>query len=260
MTRWAAGVEYRGDAYAGWQSLPNRSTVQGMVEAALSRVADHRVHVTAAGRTDAGVHALQQVIHFDSDAIRSPYAWTLGSNANLPADINLRWVQAVPLEFHARYKAVARGYRYVIHNHSARSALLHKLAAWWPQRLDNDAMHRAAQCLLGEQDFSAFRDSQCQSPTAMRNLYRIELFRRGDCVVMDIRGNAFLHHMVRNIVGTLVEVGLGKRPESWVAEVLASRQRVLAGMTAPACGLCFTGPEYPAEFALPAAPAAYFPA
>lgn len=260
MTRWAAGVEYQGTAYAGWQSLPGRTTVQAVLEAALSRVADHPVHITAAGRTDAGVHALQQVIHFDSDAARSPYAWTLGTNANLPPDINLRWVQVMPLQFHARYKALARSYRYVIHNHSARSALLHERAAWWPQRLDSDAMHRAAQCLLGEQDFSAFRDSQCQSPTAMRNLHRIVLFRRGDCVVMDIRGNAFLHHMVRNIIGTLAEVGLGKRPEAWVAEVLAARQRVRAGMTAPACGLYFTGPEYPAEFAVSLPPTLFFPA
>ncbi len=259
MSRYAAGVEYQGTDFAGWQSLQGLRTVQATVEAALSKVADHPVHVTAAGRTDAGVHALQQVIHFDTDATRSDYAWLLGPNTNLPRDVNLRWVQPVSLDFHARYKAVARSYRYVIHNHRARSALLLNRAAWWPQALDAEAMHAAARCLLGEHDFSAFRDSQCQSPTAMRRLDAVDVQRRGDFVVLDVRGNAFLHHMVRNITGTLAEVGMGRQPVSWVAEVLAGRDRKKAGMTAPAGGLYFVGPQYPAEFALPPPPQPWFP-
>lgn len=260
MARYAAGVEYLGTPFSGWQALSGLRTVQGELERALARVADHPVTVTAAGRTDAGVHALQQVVHFDTDARRSDYAWLLGTNSNLVADLNLRWVQPVNLEFHARHGARARSYRYVIHNHRARSALLHQRVAWWPQALEAGAMHEAAQALIGEHDFSAFRDSQCQSPTAMRRLMSLRVERRGDFVVIDVRGNAFLHHMVRNISGTLAEVGLGKRPVAWVAEVLASRDRTRAGMTAPAGGLYFVGPEYPAEFALPPPPSPWFPA
>lgn len=260
MTRYAAGVEYVGTAYSGWQALEGRHTVQAELERALSRVAAHPVHVTAAGRTDAGVHALQQVVHFDSDARRSDYAWLLGTNTNLPRDISLRWAQPVPLHFHARFKAVERSYRYVIHNERARSALALDRTAWWPQPLDAEAMHTAAQALLGEHDFSSFRDSQCQSPTPVRFLGAITVARRGAFVVIDITGNAFLHHMVRNITGTLAEVGMGRQPVAWVAEVLAARDRKRAGMTAPAAGLCFVGPRYPAEFALPDAPAPWFPA
>ncbi|AXQ29466.1 tRNA pseudouridine(38-40) synthase TruA [Solimonas sp. K1W22B-7] len=260
MSRWAAGVEYVGTAFRGWQSLSELRCVQSTLEAALSKVADHPVAVTAAGRTDSGVHGLQQVVHFDSGARRSEYAWLLGSNTNLPPDLSLRWVQPVAQQFHARFSARARHYRYVIHNHRARGALLRERAAWWPQRLDAEAMHQAAQVLLGEQDFSAFRDSECQAPTATRYMRHVNVFRRGDFVVIDLCANAFLHHMVRNITGTLAEVGLGKRPVPWVAEVLASRERSRAGMTAPACGLYFVGPEYPAEFALPERPEPYFPA
>lgn len=260
MTRYAAGVEYVGTAYSGWQALQHRRTVQAELERALAKVADHPLTVTAAGRTDAGVHALQQVVHFDSDARRSDYAWLLGTNTNLPRDISLRWVQAVPESFHARFKAVERRYRYVIHNTRARSALALDRSAWWPQRLDAEAMHAAAQVLIGEHDFSAFRDSECQAPTPVRELFAVNVQRRGDFVVIDVAGNAFLHHMVRNITGTLAEVGQGRQPLAWVAEVLAGRDRKYAGMTAPAAGLCFLGPRYPAEFALPDAPAPWFPA
>jgi tRNA pseudouridine38-40 synthase len=260
VTRYAAGVEYLGTGYSGWQALAGRRTLQAELERALARVADQPVFATAAGRTDAGVHALQQVVHFDSDARRSDYAWLLGTNANLPDGISLRWVQPVPLAFHARHRAIERSYRYVIHNHRARSALLCGRTAHWPRALDAGAMHDAAQALIGERDFSSFRDSQCQSPTAMRDVRRIDVFRRGDFIVLDIAGNAFLHHMVRNIAGTLVEVGLGKQPREWVAAVLAARDRTAAGMTAPAEGLYFVGPQYPAEFALPKPPTPWFPA
>ena len=261
IQRYAAGVEYLGTGYSGWQALKGAQGVQSALESAVSSVADQPVKVTAAGRTDAGVHALQQVIHFDTTAQRSDYAWLLGINTNLPRDISLRWLlRPAAQRFHARHSALARSYRYVIHNHRARSALLLARAAWWPQALDADAMQRAAQCLVGEHDFSAFRDSQCQSKTPVRKVKSLNVFRRDDFVVIDICANAFLHHMVRNITGTLAEVGTGKQAEGWVAAVLAGRDRRQGGMNAPPEGLYFIGPEYPAEFALPAPPRPWFPA
>lgn len=259
MSRYAAGVEYVGTGFSGWQAINQRRTVQSELERALARVAAHPVATTAAGRTDAGVHSLQQVVHFESAAARSAYAWLLGVNSNLPPDLSLRWIMPVPEHFHARYGALRRRYRYVIHNQRARSALLHERTGWWPQTLDATAMDSAAQCLVGEHDFSAFRDSQCQSPTPVRRLESIAVRRAGDFVVVDICGNAFLHHMVRNVTGTLALVGQGKQPAEWVAAVLAGRDRRRAGMTAPAEGLYFVGPEYPAEFALPPPPRPWFP-
>lgn len=259
MSRWAAAVEYLGTAYSGWQSQPHAPSVQAAVEAGLAKVANHVVETVAAGRTDAGVHGFHQVVHFDSPAARTPYAWLLGTNTNLPDDITLRWVQPVPDAFHARFSARSRSYRYVIHNARYRSALLLGRAAWVAWDLDAEAMHRAAQPLLGEQDFSAFRDSECQSRTPMREVQAISVRRQGRFVFLDIRANAFLHHMVRNIAGSLIDVGSGKRPEAWIAEVLSSRQRTLAGMNAPACGLYFVAAEYPSEFAIPAAPEFWLP-
>lgn len=253
MTRWAAAVEYLGTPYSGWQSQPHAPSVQAALETALSRVADHTVETVAAGRTDAGVHGFNQVIHFDSSSERTPYAWLLGTNTNLPEDVALRWVQPIASDFHARFSARSRSYRYVIHNARFRSALLFGRAAWVAWSLDADAMHRAAQALLGENDFSAFRDAECQSRTPMRNVHSIGVRRQGSFVVLDIRANAFLHHMVRNIAGSLIEVGGGRRPEAWITEVLASRQRTRAGMNAPACGLYFVDAEYPSQFAIPEA-------
>ncbi len=260
MTRYAAGVEYDGTGFSGWQALTGRRTVQAELEQALGKVANHAVRTVAAGRTDAGVHALQQVVHFDTEVHRSDHAWLLGVNSLLPRDVNLRWIQAVPAEFHARYGARARSYRYVIHNHRARSALLHNRVGWWPQVLDAAAMHAAAQCLTGTHDYSAFRHSQCQSKSAVRTITRLDVTRSGDFIVLDIQGNAFLHHMVRNIAGTLAEVGLGRQPAAWVRQVLELGDRRKAGITAPAGGLCFIGPRYPAEFAIPPPPAPWFPA
>jgi len=258
--RWCAGVEYAGGAYSGWQAQPGGApSIQSELERALSKVADHPVAAVAAGRTDAGVHALQQVIHFDSPASRTAYAWTLGVNTNLPPDISLRWVQPADEKFHARFSAVRRSYRYVIHNHRARSALLAGRVGWWPQPLDAAPMHAAAQALIGEHDFSAFRDSQCQSRTPMRRVDRIDVARDGEFIVIDVTGNAFLHHMVRNITGVLAEIGQGRQPSTWAAAVLASRDRTQAGMTVPASGLYFVGAEYPAEFAVPSPPAPWFP-
>ena len=260
MSRWAAGVEYLGTAYGGWQAQTNVRSVQAEVEFALGRIANHSLRVTCAGRTDAGVHAMQQVVHFDTDAVRTPQAWMLGCNSIMPPDVSLRWVQSVSDSFDARRSATARHYRYVIHNHRARSALLSQRAALWPQALDVEAMHRAAQALVGEHDFSAFRGSQCQSKSPMRRMRSIMFFRKDEFVVMDICANAFLHHMVRNIIGALSDVGLGKQPESHIAQVLAGRDRTKAGLNAPPQGLYFIGPEYPAEFALPMPPKPWFPA
>jgi len=260
VTRWAARIEYLGTAYAGWQRLSHNRSVQQTLEEALSKIADHPVTVMAAGRTDAGVHGLGQVVHFDTTATRNVLAWTLGANVHLPADISLRWAKAVPLDFHARYQALSRRYRYVFHSTRARSALTAGRATFWHYPLDAEAMHLAAQSLLGERDFSALRDAECQSPTPFRNVMSITVFRSGEFVAIDIRANAFLHHMVRNIAGTLAEVGQGKRPISWVAEVLAGRDRAKAGMTAPPDGLYFIGPDYPPQFDLPPPPEPWFPA
>ncbi len=226
----------------------------------MSSVANHPLRTQAAGRTDAGVHAYGQVVHFDSAAARSAYAWLLGGNSRLPPDISLRWVREVPADFSARHSAFMRSYRYVIHNHRGRSALLTERACWITGELDAAAMHRAAQALLGERDFSAFRAAECQSATPMRRVQAIEVRRSGEFVLMDIRANAFLHHMVRNIMGVLLEIGQGRRPESWAGEVLEGRERSRGGMTAPAQGLYFAGPEYPERFGLPGPAQPWFPA
>lgn len=260
MPRWAARIEYQGGAYAGWQRLSHNRSVQGELEKALSKIADHPVEVVAAGRTDAGVHGLGQVVHFDSPAPRNALAWMLGGNVHLPDDISLRWAQPVSEEFHARYKALARRYRYVFLNSRARSALLDGRVGFWPRHLDERLMHEAAQSLLGERDFTSFRDSECQSRSAFRNVSAIRVWRHAEFVVMDVRANAFLHHMVRNIAGTLAEVGQGRQPVAWVAQVMEARQRALAGMTASPEGLYFVGPEYPPEFEVPGPPQPWFPA
>ncbi len=259
MARWAAGVEYLGTRYSGWQWQSHAPSVQQEVERVLSSVGNHAVKVTAAGRTDARVHALNQVIHFDSVAARAPHAWLFGANSQLPRDISLRWVQAVDAEFHARYSAVARSYRYVMWSNRARSALLEGRVCWLIEPLDAAAMHRAAQALAGEHDFSAFRDADCQAKTPTRHLHSLSVRQHGDFTVLDVKGNAFLHHMVRNIAGVLMAIGQNQQPETWAKTVLESRSRAQGGVTAEPGGLCFLGPEYPARFALPPAPAPWFP-
>lgn len=251
MSRWAAGVQYCGSAYAGWQHQPHAPSVQHAVESALAQVANQPISVVAAGRTDSGVHAYGQVVHFDTTAQRSAGAWLMGANVNLPDDVSLSWVQSVAANFDARRSALARRYRYVIHNHRARSALLQGRAAWVAWKLDAAAMHEAAQVLIGEHDFSSFRDSKCQSISPVRHLSHLSVRRERDLLLIDVRANAFLHHMVRTIAGTLLEVGQGRRPRQWVAEVLAARDRRAAGMNAPAQGLYFVAAEYPAEFQVP---------
>lgn len=248
--RIAACVEYDGTAYNGWQRQPHAPSIQAHVEEALSRVADTPVEVVCAGRTDAGVHAQGQVVHFDAPVERPGHAWTFGANTHLPPDIAIRWSRPVPPDFHARYRALAREYRYLILDHPARSALFARRAAHSRHRLDAAAMHEAAQSLTGERDFSAFRAAGCQSNTPMRRVERIEIRRRGDLVVMDIRANAFVHHMVRNIAGSLLIVGRGLQPPAWIGELLTSRDRRLGGATAPAHGLYFLRVLYPPEYGL----------
>lgn len=260
MIRWAAGVEYHGSRYSGWQVQAGRPSVQGAVEAALSTIANQPVATICAGRTDAGVHAFGQVVHFDSAVARDSYAWLLGSNSRLPPDIALRWVQPVLGDFSARFSATSRRYRYVIHNDRARSALLAERATWFAPALDADAMHAAAQALVGAHDFSAFRAAGCQSKTATRKLESLRVRRSRQFVVIDVRANAFLHHMVRNITGSLLEVGSQRRPITWIAELLAGRDRSQSGMTAAPQGLYFVGPDYPAEFGLPLPSEPWFPA
>jgi len=255
-TRVACRIEYDGSRYNGWQSQSQAgtSTVQGSVEAALADIANKPIHVHCAGRTDAGVHAFSQVIHFDAPVARSSKAWVIGGNANLPQDIRIHWAEPLAGSFHARFSALARRYRYIIANTGIRPALLHAHVAWHRRQLDAAAMHSAAQALLGEQDFSAFRAASCQSRTPMRNVQFIGVERRGDFVIVEILANAFLHHMVRNIAGSLLAVGDGRKPQHWLGELLAGRNRKVAAETAPASGLYLVDVQYPSEFSLPPTP------
>lgn len=249
--RYALGLEYEGTDFLGWQKQPQARTLQAAVEAALSFVADAPIEVSCAGRTDAGVHAQCQVIHFDSEAARTPRGWMLGVNSKLPPEIGARWCVPMAKSFHARYAARARRYRYRILNRPLRAALDRRFVAWERVPLDAAAMHRAAQVLVGEHDFEAFRSVHCQSPHARRDLQEIAVRRDGDEVTLEVQANAFLHHMVRNILGSLLLIGRGEKPEAWIAEVLAGRDRRLAGPTAPAAGLIFLGPKYPPHWRLP---------
>jgi tRNA pseudouridine38-40 synthase len=250
--RWAALLEYDGSAYAGWQSQAHAKSLQDTVEAALGFVAGAPVAVVCAGRTDAGVHALGQVIHFDTAARRTPRAWVLGANTRLPPDISLQWAGEVAPDFHARHTALRRIYRYHILNRSARSAFGAGRATWIHRPLDVDAMRTAAQVLLGEHDFSAFRSVECQSKSKMRRVERISVVEDRDSLCIEISANAYLHHMVRNIVGTLLEVQSERDPQAAMKQILESRERRLAGATAPAAGLYLCRVEYPASHAIPA--------
>ena len=256
--RHALGIEYDGGAFSGWQRLtqPGDSggepTLQSALERALSFVADAPVATVCAGRTDAGVHASCQVVHFDSQARRDPRGWILGTTSRLPPALSVRWCVPVAGDFHARFSAVARRYRYSILNRPVRPALQRQYLAWVRAPLDAEAMQRGARHLLGENDFTSFRTVHCQAPHARRELQAIEVRRSGDRVEIDVQANAFLHHMVRNIVGSLLQVGSGEREPEWIADLLAARDRTLAGATAPASGLCFIGPLYPARWNLPA--------
>jgi tRNA pseudouridine38-40 synthase len=249
--RLALGIEYDGTDFFGWQKLGHGPSVQAAIESALSYVADAPVVVQCAGRTDSGVHARCQV-HFETEAQRPTRGWVLGANSRLPDSISVRWAQPVPADFNARYGARARRYRYRIVDRSIRPALLRRFVAWERSPLDADAMQRAAQALVGEHDFSAFRAVQCQARHAVRDMQAIRVQREDEEVVVEVRANAFLHHMVRNIVGSLLVIGRGEGPESWMGELLSGRDRTVAGATAPPQGLCFLGPLYPTQWGLPA--------
>lgn len=249
--RIALGIEYDGSRYYGWQRQNTVRSVQEKLEKALSKVANEPVTVFCAGRTDAGVHATGQVVHFDTQVQRKDAAWTLGVNANLPGDIAVRWVKAVPAEFHARFSATARRYRYVIYNHRLRPAILQQGVTHAYLPLDAERMHRAAQSLLGENDFTSFRAIQCQSRSPWRNMTHISVKRAGAYIIVDLKANAFVHHMVRNIVGSLMEVGCGNQEETWIAELLALKDRTRAAATAKAEGLYLVSVDYPDHFGLP---------
>lgn len=249
--RWALGVEYNGSHYCGWQQQPGRRTVEGELAEAVGHVADHAVDLCCGGRTDAGVHALGQVVHFDTTAVRSARAWVLGVNASLGRQTSIVWARPVADFFHARFTAQRRHYRYTIHNRSARSALLAGRVAWVQTPLDVAAMQAGGACLVGEHDFSAFRAAECQSRSPIRRLESLRVQRDGELVHIDVAANAFLHHMVRNIAGLLIEVGRGVRPPSVVRELLDGRDRRANAPTAVADGLCLRAIDYPAAFRLP---------
>ncbi|PIV91425.1 MAG: tRNA pseudouridine(38-40) synthase TruA, partial [Gallionellales bacterium CG17_big_fil_post_rev_8_21_14_2_50_54_146] len=229
--RIALGIEYDGRPYSGWQSQPDQPTVQDALQAALSQIADAPISVIAAGRTDTGVHALEQVVHFDAPHARPLTAWVRGVNALLPDSISVRWAHPVSDEFHARFSAQGRSYRYLLLNRPVRSAIQAGKVGWFHLPLDLAAMQQATQYLLGEHDFSAFRAAECQAKSPIKCMNNIDIYREGERLVFDLQANAFLHHMVRNIVGCLVYVGKGKYPPTWLAEVLASRERRLAAPT-----------------------------
>jgi tRNA pseudouridine38-40 synthase len=254
IQRIALCVRYDGARYHGWQHQEGLMTVQGCLERAVSYVANHSVAIVCAGRTDAGVHATGQIVHFDTEANRHDHAWVFGTNSNLPPDISVGWAKHVWQDFHARHSALSRRYRYVIYNHEIRPGILRQAVGWCYRLLDEKRMHEAGQYLLGEHDFSAFRGTGCESPTAIREIYDLAVVRYHRMVIVDVRANAFLLHMVRNIVGALVAVGSGEKPIEWVREVLESRDRRCGSITIQPNGLYLVKVEYPDECDLPAVP------
>ena len=254
--RIALGIEYDGAAFSGWQTQSDRRGVQDAVESALAQIAGAAAPTICAGRTDSGVHALDQVIHFDTDANRPLTAWVRGVNRFLPASIAVQWARLVSPEFHARYGARRRRYDYWILNAPARSPLAHARAGWVFRPLDEAAMRQAAAHLIGGHDFTSFRSAECQAATPMRAIEQLNIDRRGPLVRISVTANAFLHHMVRNIVGALVYVGVGRRPHDWMADVLRARDRVAGAPTFSAAGLYLARVEYDSAFGLPAPAAA----
>lgn len=249
--RVALGVEYDGASYFGWQRQREVVSVQEELERVLSQIANQSVEVTCAGRTDAGVHATGQVVHFDTDNPRKLAAWTLGCNSNLPDSIAVRWAKPVEDSFHARFSATARRYRYIIANRPFRPGILRSGVTHHHAPLDENKMQLAAQALLGEQDFTSFRAVHCQSKTPFRCVHKVTVSRHGDFVIVDIAANAFLHHMVRNIVGSLLKVGEGVESVNWLGELLAQKDRTLAAPTAKPNGLYLVDVTYPEQFELP---------
>jgi len=255
--RLALGISYNGQAYQGWQSQLSGLTVQDKLEAALGRFTDSRVSTLCSGRTDAGVHALMQVIHFDTEATREPASWVRGTNANLPRDIAVQWAQVVPDAFHCRASAISRRYAYILLESPVRPSIDAGRTGWSFRPLDMGTMQQAVRHLLGEHDFSSFRASACQALSPVKNLQRIDITRRGAYWRFEFEANAFLHHMIRNIMGCLVTVGQGKYPPEWMNQVLAARNRDVAAPTFSPDGLYFLGPRYEAHWGLPDRTPAY---
>lgn len=251
-TRIAMGVEYDGSAFRGWQVQDRVRTVQEVLEQAVASVANHPVRACCAGRTDAGVHAFEQVIHYDTCVHRSDRSWVLGSNANLPSDVNVLWARPVCRDFHARFSATARHYLYQILRRPTRSGLQRHRAVWERRALDLERMRRAAEDLLGEHDFSSFRALGCQAKSPVRRVHYLRLEQQGDLVALRIGANGFLHHMVRNIAGVLMAIGRGDEPTSWAGDLLKIRDRTRGGVTAPPQGLYFLRADYPKALGLPA--------
>lgn len=249
--RIALGLEYDGSQFQGWQMQRHAESVQARLQEALAQVAAHPVTLHCAGRTDSGVHALEQVVHFDTVANRAMRAWVLGVNANLPDSIAVRWARAVTPEFHARFSATARHYRYLILNRPTRSALHCRRAVWVHRSLDLARMQAAAFCLTGTHDFSSFRAQGCQAKSPVRTVHYLRLRRHGEIIVLEIGADGFLYHMVRNIAGVLLAIGRGEAPSDWAAQLLAMRDRRRGGVTAPPQGLYLVGIDYPARFDLP---------
>ncbi len=252
--RIALGVEYDGTQFCGWQVQEGVRTVQAYIEQALTKVAAHPVRVICAGRTDTGVHALGQVIHFDSAAPRSERAWVFGANTHLPRDCSVTWACVVSDDFHARYAALSRYYRYIILNRAVRSGVFANRVSWYYRPLDEQRMREAARHLIGEHDFSSYRAVACQAKHALRTVHRLDVARHGEMIVIDVVANAFLHHMVRNIAGVLMTIGSGEREPGWAQQVLEARDRTLGGVTAPPQGLTLMSVEYPEAFGLPRLP------
>ena len=252
--RLAMGIEYDGSRFCGFQRLKHAASVQGALEDALAKVANAPVQIHASGRTDSGVHATRQVIHFDAPAERSEKAWIFGANTNLPRDVAVRWVKPVSDDFHSRLGALGRRYRYLVLNQISRPVLERNNVTWCRDPLDADAMHRAAQALVGEHDFTSFRAAGCQSKTPWRQMHFVDVKRYGPLVMIDIQGNAFLHHMIRNIAGALISVGRGAQDEGYIERLLALRNRKLGDVTASASGLHFVDSLYDERFDLPKEP------
>jgi tRNA pseudouridine38-40 synthase len=255
--RLALGISYNGQAYEGWQSQPSGRTVQDRLEAALSQFAAQPISTICAGRTDAGVHALMQVAHFDTVVVREEFSWIRGTNRFLPADIAVQWAKAVPDAFHSRASAIARRYAYVVLQSAVRPSVEAGRVGWVFRPLDQGAMQEAAALLIGRHDFSSFRASACQARTPVKTITRIDVIRRGDYWRFDFEADAFLHHMIRNIMGCLLLVGQGQQPVQWMSQVLAARDRDAAAPTFSPDGLYFLGPVYAPEWNLPSRTPAY---
>lgn len=244
------GIEYNGSCYHGWAHQNDLATIQGALEQAISSIADHPVKLYCAGRTDTAVHATFQVAHFDTIAIRKKQAWVQGANALLPPDIRINWAKNIDDSFHARFSAIQRCYHYLIYNHSISPAIFSKQVSWVHYPLNYQDMARAAKFLIGEYDFSSFRSSECQSNSPMRHVSQIDIYKKGHLLCIDISANAFLHHMVRNIVGSLLMIGRGKEKVSWLKTTLQACDRRMAGPTALPHGLYLTHVQYPKHFGL----------